>query len=132
MKTLSERIKALRLPGETQAQFADRLGTTQASISRYLNGRHPDRATLIKIAKATSVRLDWLLTGEGPMAADKASSDHGDPELLQAALAYLGALRSVPPKDRAPLQELVRDVVENKDVRKNALSHWEAFKKGGR
>ncbi|HUT54604.1 MAG TPA: helix-turn-helix transcriptional regulator [bacterium] len=132
MKTLSERIKALRLPGETQAQFADRLGTTQASISRYLNGRHPDRATLIKIAKATSVTLDWLLTGQGPMAADKAAESSGDPELLMAALAYLGAVRSIPAKDRTSVQEMVRDVVENKEVRKNALSHWEAFKKGGK
>lgn len=132
MKTLAERIKALRLPGETQAQFAERLGTTQASISRYLNGRHPDRATLIKIASSTGVSLDWLLTGNGPMTSESSKEAGGDPELLQIAMAHLGGIKSVPPRDRTPMLALIREMVENKETRKLALSHWEAAKKGGR
>ena len=131
MKNLGERIKALRLPGETQAQFADRLGTTQASISRYLNGRHPDRQTLIKVASCTGVSLDWLLTGNGPMTSEK-PKDGGDPELLAAALAHIGGMRSVTPREKTSLLAMIRDVVDNKEIRKLALSHWETLKKGGR
>jgi transcriptional regulator with XRE-family HTH domain len=129
MRTLAERIKALRLPGETQAQFAERLNTTQASISRYLNGRQPDRETLIKIARETSVSLDWLLTGAGPGPGEKTKKDLGEKEMVQAITAYIGDLSSLSAKERGQLQGLVRDVVENKDARKDILSHWETLSK---
>lgn len=125
MKTLADRIKSLRMQGETQSQFAQRLGTTQASISRYLNGRQPDRETLIKIAQQTGVSLDWLLTG----SAGEQGGAKADIELLQAALAYLGDISGIPGKEKSRVLGLVRDLVENKDVRKEALSAWEARKK---
>ena len=125
MKTLADRIKSLRLQGETQSQLAIRLGTTQASVSRYINGRQPDRETLIKIAQQTGVSLDWLLTGHtGPDASEKS-----DAELLQAALAYLGDLSVLAGKDKARVQNLVRELVENKDLRREMISFWESSRK---
>jgi transcriptional regulator with XRE-family HTH domain len=128
MKTLGDRIKALRLPGETQAQFAERLGTTQASISRYLNGRQPDRETLIKISRRTSVSLDWLLTGSGSLPAEKKSDDGTDQELIQAALAYISDLRSISSRDKTQLVAMIRDVTGDKDLRKRVVSYWEEQK----
>ena len=125
MKTLADRIKSLRLQNETQSQFATRLNTTQASISRYLNGRQPDRETLIKIAQKTGVSLDWLLTGSsGPDLTGR-----NDSELLQAALAYVGDLDGVSGKEKSKLLGLIRDLVENKDLRKELLSIWEGGRK---
>ena len=130
MKNLSERIKALRLPGETQSGFAQRLGTTQASISRYINGRHPDRETLIRIARRTGVSLDWLLTGKGP--EKPARKGKSDKEVLQAALAYLGDLKSLPARERTKVQGMIRDVVKNKQIRKDILARWDGMSKKGR
>lgn len=124
MKTLADRIKSLRMQGETQSQFAARLGTTQASISRYINGRQPDRETLIKIAHQTGVSLDWLLTGQTGDGADTKS----DGQLLQAAIAYLGDL-AVLGKDKARFQAFVRDLVDNKELRRELLTLWENSRK---
>ena len=129
MKTLAERIKALRLPGETQAQFAERLHTTQASISRYLNGRQPDRETLIKIARQAHVSLDWLLTGTGPAPGEKPPKSVGDPVLVQAIIAYLGSLQSLSAKEKAQLQAMIRKLIEDKEVRKEIIASWEELNK---
>lgn len=128
MKTLADRIKSLRLKGETQAQFAERLGTTQASISRYLNGRHPDRETLIKIARCTGVSLDWLLTGEGKRAAEK-ETPKSDPELMEAALASIEQIKSIPPREKDDLKSMLKDFFEDREIRKRLLSGWEESKK---
>jgi len=125
MKTLADRIKSLRMQGETQSQFAQRLGTTQASISRYLNGRQPDRETLIKIAQQTGVSLDWLLTGQSGQNGNEKS----DAELLQAAIAYLGDISAIAGKDKTRVQGLVRELVENKDLRREVVNFWESSRK---
>ncbi len=125
MKTLADRIKSLRLPSETQAQFAERLGTTQASISRYLNGRQPDRETLIKIARKTSVSLDWLLTGKASSGEEGGGKASADDELVQASIAYLGNVGKLAAKEKSTLQEMIRDLVDSKDRRKKTLSFWE-------
>lgn len=130
MKNLSERIKALRLPGETQSDFAHRLGTTQASISRYINGRYPDRETLIRIARRTGASLDWMLTGNGPEKSSKKGKSQK--EVLQVALAYLGEIKSLSPGERTKVQGMIRDVVLNKKVRKDILACWDSKGKGPR
>lgn len=130
MKKLSERIKALRMPGETQADFAHRLGTTQASISRYINGRQPDRETLVKIAKKTGTSLDWLLTGQGPAPGEgPKAKGKGDDELVQNAIAYLGDLSDVPARDKNRIADMLRDLTADKELRKEVLAAWEKAKK---
>lgn len=73
MQTLGERIKHVRgsILKINQAAFADILGFSRvATISDYeKNKRNPDISTLCKIADASSVSLDWLLTGKGEMSS---------------------------------------------------------------
>lgn len=52
--TYTAALKAyLARPDVTQAILADNAGVTQASISRYVNGRLPDRAGAEAIDRAT-------------------------------------------------------------------------------
>lgn len=53
---------------ETQEQFASRLGINRPQVARYLSGRIPDPAVLMKIAQRLGVTTDWLLTGKGATA----------------------------------------------------------------
>jgi len=131
MKTLGERIKALRIPGETQMNFAERLETTQASISRYLNGRQPDRETLIRIARKTGVSLDWLMTGKGPGPREtgekKGKGD--DFDWLASGLESVNTLSS---RDKDRLKTMVLDLLGNKETRKEVLACWDNCSKRGR
>lgn len=48
--------------GITQKDFSEMTGITEAAICRYLQGtRIPNAGTLIAIARATNVSIDWLL-----------------------------------------------------------------------
>jgi len=77
MSTLGERIRHVRdsLLGLNQADFARRLGFTRtATISDYeKDKRSPDIATLRKIAGAGGVKVEWLLTGDGPVGVHESS-----------------------------------------------------------
>lgn len=66
---MNERIKKVRLDSNlSMKDFADRLGLTVASISRYENGeRTPSNAVITAISKEFSVNYDWLMTGKGSM-----------------------------------------------------------------
>jgi transcriptional regulator with XRE-family HTH domain len=47
--------------GNNQAELAERVGTTQASISRYKGGRLPPREIAVKIEEATGGRVPLAL-----------------------------------------------------------------------
>ena len=48
--------------GITQKDFSEMTGITEAAICRYLQGKRiPNAGTLIAIARATNVSIDWLL-----------------------------------------------------------------------
>ncbi len=51
----------LRNRGITQMEISRKTGISQASISRYLNGRVPKSAELAKLANALGVSCDYLL-----------------------------------------------------------------------
>ena len=55
----------------TMAEIARRLDLPHATIRNYFGGRLPSPEVLIKIAEATNVSLNWLLTGSGEMYAGK-------------------------------------------------------------
>ncbi len=121
MKTIQERIKSLRMEGETQVQFAERLGTTQASISRYINGRQPDRETLLKIAERTGASLDWLLTGRETGAA---GPEIGATVPLETALQTLSKVDGISSEDKELLRSLVSQYVADAGAREDISSFW--------
>ena len=62
---VGERIKAIR-GGMTQQEFADLLGVSRKTITRYEAGSHlPDAEFLIKLNVLYSIQPLWLLTGKG-------------------------------------------------------------------
>ena len=71
---IGERIAGLLMEqGKTQRELAKQVGTTEASISRYIKGdRVPKGPILANIAKALHTTTDYLLGNE---------NDSNDPEL---------------------------------------------------
>ncbi|MBS6164176.1 MAG: helix-turn-helix transcriptional regulator, partial [Clostridiales bacterium] len=62
-KEFGERLLSLlKKQGITQKQLADRLNTTEATLSRYVNGdREPKADMLANIATALNTTSDYLL-----------------------------------------------------------------------
>ena len=71
---IAEKIRARREEiGITQAELARRAHTTKQNIAAYEQQRaRPKYATLLRIATALDLALDWLFKNEGP----KSISDH--------------------------------------------------------
>lgn len=63
--TISRNIESrLEELGMKQIELARRTGITQQSISDYMTGKvQPSLMTLIRIANALDVTLDWLVRG---------------------------------------------------------------------
>lgn len=62
--------------GLSQTEAAGRLGIQQAAISNQLNGRAFGKNSAAKWNKAFGFRVNWLLTGEGPMFDPQSSDEH--------------------------------------------------------
>lgn len=76
MHNLSKRIEELITDtGLSNAEFAERIDSSSATISHILNGRNkPSLQVVTQIKKAfTNVNLDYLLTGEGSLYAEAES-----------------------------------------------------------
>lgn len=81
MNTLGERIRYVRqdILKVNQAEFARRLDFNRvATISDYeKDKRNPDITALRKISFIGGVKLDWLLTGSGPISSyDMINAEH--------------------------------------------------------
>ena len=64
MKVNTRLLNIIKEKGITQKELAVILNTTEASISRYVNGlREPRLSVVCKMAKALNVSLDYLLGG---------------------------------------------------------------------
>lgn len=61
------------IPSGRAADVARRSGVSYNSLQKYLDGRQPRPAVLVALAKATGVRIEWLLTGEGLMREGEAA-----------------------------------------------------------
>lgn len=62
--------------GISQMDAANRLGVQQAAVSNQLNGRAFGKNSAAKWNKAFGFRVNWLLTGEGPMFDTQSSTAH--------------------------------------------------------
>jgi transcriptional regulator with XRE-family HTH domain len=98
---LRERRKQL---GLSQEELAARLQVDQKQISKWENGRgNPTAQTLINLARALAVNIDWLLGLTD--ARDQALTSTDLDELEQQAIAIL---RSKPLERRHELLEILR------------------------
>jgi transcriptional regulator with XRE-family HTH domain len=135
VKSFSERFSSLRYPGETQKEFADRLGITQASISRYLRGQHPDRESLQKIGDATGVSVDWMLTGKEPeitpevdniirKVGARMTKPEEDKEWAEIALTYFDEMKGLSGEEKEYIKHIIRDYVNDLDRRVELIDYW--------
>jgi transcriptional regulator with XRE-family HTH domain len=69
MEKVSERLRNVILAlGMNQADFANSIGTTPATLSRQINGVHRvDKQAALAIQAVHNISAEWLLTGEGEM-----------------------------------------------------------------
>ena len=135
MKNFSERFSSLRHPGETQKEFADRLGVTQASVSRYLRDQHPNRESIQKICDVTGVSADWLLSGkdsEMSQALDTMISKIGaskskpteDKDWTEIMLSYFDEMESLTSEEKGYVKEIIRNFVDDVDRRIELIEFW--------
>jgi hypothetical protein len=61
------------------AEIARRAGVPYPTLRDGLAGRQMRPAALVQIARATGVRVEWLLTGEGPMRPEEAPAPAAPP-----------------------------------------------------
>lgn len=74
---LKERIKKLRKElSMTQAEFAQKIGTSQNVLANYEIGRrNPSNSVINNISKTFDVNEEWLRTGEGKMFIEVPEED---------------------------------------------------------
>lgn len=69
MKTLQDRLKFARREAKlTQAELSTRSGLSQSTIAQIESGRNSGTKFADRLAAATNVSLNWLLTGQGPVS----------------------------------------------------------------
>lgn|GEM_PF-1878205 len=135
MKSFAERLSSLMYPGETQQEFANRIGITQASVSRYLRNKHPDRDALEKIVSATGVSVDWLLTGREPemdprvegivkKVGARMAKPVADNEWAEVAFTYFDEMKSLSYEEREFLKHILRDFVNDPKRREELIDYW--------
>lgn len=75
---VGKRLRGLR-GKEKQADYADRIGSSQGMVSRYESGKDDiPHELLIQIAKLHEVSIDWILTGhEKATEAAEGSARYG-------------------------------------------------------
>lgn len=79
---LGERVRAAYVAaGLNRHSAALQLGVAYSSLNNWENGRSvPDTASLVPMAKTFGVRVEWLLTGEGPQFLDDSRNVAGNEE----------------------------------------------------
>ncbi len=122
----------------TMAAIARRLGIPHATVRNYFQGRMPAPEVLIKIAKETSVSLNWLLIGTGEMhLAGSQKLDLGKlfdqriEEIVDARLAakLMREVQDLGEVDLLPVFDVESAVLEY-DNPHQTMSEW--FKHEGR
>lgn len=84
--TIGERLREARTNKEMdQATLSEKIGVVTRTLQRWEKGEQtPDGVAITKIAKATNVHPNWLLTGEGEMYAPPSRPQNVYP--LQSAI----------------------------------------------
>lgn len=69
MKKINDRLRfIIEYYKTTQADFAESIGTTPATLSRQLKGLHKiDKQVALSVQAVYRINCNWLLSGEGDM-----------------------------------------------------------------
>jgi transcriptional regulator with XRE-family HTH domain len=107
-----ERLAELRAEqGITQAQLAERIGSSQRAISAYETvAEYPPTAVVVELARALEVSADELL-GLAPQKRSRAAQEDPEARRLRKKFQQVMAL---PEKDRRAVIRLVNSLVESK------------------
>ncbi len=77
---IGQRIDAAARAIGGKRRLAEQIEISEPQLYRLISGEHqPKVETLVAIARAAGVRLEWLATGEGPMRPGEGSVAHGPP-----------------------------------------------------
>ena len=108
--TIGERVRTARENKELDQQsLASKVGVATRTLQRWEKGEQvPDSNFLMRLAKQTGVRPEWLLTGEGEIYAPVAAPNNiipliRDKSLRRVTLVDIPVLSSVPAGKAAAL-----------------------------
>jgi|SRR5690606_7903002 len=80
-------VRAEHFGPRGKSRFARELGIGSSTYDRYERDRTPPADLLLKAARITGVRLEWLITGEGPR--------EGPPALSERIVSLIERLRDL-------------------------------------
>lgn len=113
---LSVKIQLLRKKlGKTQPEFADLVGVSQGTVSRWEKGAAPSHQHLTRMAELDGITLDEFLLG----AVGRPASEQGDPIPV---VGYVGAGASVYPLDDIPEDEGFNTIERPPFITGNAIA----------
>ncbi|MEZ6147591.1 MAG: LexA family transcriptional regulator [Planctomycetaceae bacterium] len=96
-------IRELNYGKRGKSQFARDLGIGPSTYDRYERDRVPPADLLLRAAKVTGTRIEWLLTGEGP----RDESPSSDPPRTAAIVQRVRSLLSRRPDAADHLESLI-------------------------
>jgi phage repressor protein C with HTH and peptisase S24 domain len=120
-----DRIKSLIPKGESQSDFANKIGVSIAGFRNWLDeSSEPKIAALARIAELTGADLNWLIMGEPGKGEGKGSEFAMVKELDVLASAGAGALNQ---ESQTGLVSFRRDWLRERGINPNAatvISAW--------
>ncbi|KZE34577.1 XRE family transcriptional regulator [Crenobacter luteus] len=87
-----ERLQQLLPLFKSVRAFASASGVSQTGLQRLINGGEPTLSTLVALAKAAGVSVEWLATGEGPMRKEEAAPEAAPRRAAPSPCACLDTL----------------------------------------
>lgn len=108
MPKLSDRLKYLRAHYNlSQAELAEKAGTTQQAIQQAEKGKARQPRYLHKLAKNLDISVDWLIFGE-ELQSSSFSKNVNHNELNDQSADVLGQFFAMPEADQKLIYELMK------------------------
>lgn len=123
-KDISLRIKELidYFCDGNNSTFARAIGTSEANVRNYLNGRQPKFETLYLIADKFETSCDWLIKGEGFMLQEKQDSE--------TSLQLSGAPHAVALEETMPYKKIDSQTERSARSKNDAIEQIVTLKNG--
>lgn len=122
--TIAERVREVR--GElSQAAFARKAGLSTGAIGNIESGQREGSAeTLLRIAIAANVRVEWLITGQGDRHAPSGAAPRA-PTIDQALPIVLDTLANLPGVRWAMIRGAIDHLISHPEDRDEVLAQLE-------